>query len=553
MAYTPTLSDTHDAIVSGAQNAAYNPSLADTQEAVNQIPAQNNLPLTNPPGALHYGASALAGIADIGHGLLNTPHNIANVFSPSLAAKIPTQQDYNFGQMLGVNNPNLLDKLIEGGVQYAPYMIGGEAAIAAKGAESLPLLTRALIQSGAGATFGATQSQNPVSGALLGAGLGAASEAAPALVGATKNAINAVRPQSFAQQLMDSLSGGNTLEGNAQSLASDIRNAYQQQVTNGQAKYQPIFDAYGNNPIYNRVAPIFGTSQKGIYENVGNAARENYSGDLKDLHDNFISNPTLNNAQQLQSQLGAEIGTLKYANAKGNLDTSGKNTLQSYQNARTALLNDMNNYLGTKGLDAVSAYRSATANWDKNITPYLSDSNLAQIAKGEIENPSYSQINSIFKSPEPEIQKVVSDMGEGANNKILFNELGKTNANLTPERLTSAVNQLDNKGLSSYVTPDLQSQFDQVAAKTTNRNFAQRAAGLTAGTIAGAKLGLPYAETIGAGLGYAAAPLANKLSRLFPSGRIPLSDALLNAVRAGYRPVANTTNANIVNALENQK
>ncbi len=541
MAYSPTLADTQETI-NGAQTAAgYNPTLADTHEALAQAQIVQP-PQTNPSLLPRIGADALAGLAQFGHGLINAPHNIVNYFSPSLGAKIPAQQDYNYAQMLGVNAPNLGDKLIQGAAQFAPYM-------------ALP--GGALTQ---GAAFGATQSQNPVTGALTGAALGKAGELAPTVISAipstVKKLTGAVQPQKQAEQILTTLGGGATLEGNAQSLANDISNAYQQQIKNGQAQYQPIFNAFGNNPIYNRVAPIFGISQKGAYENIGNAARENYTGDLKDLHDAFISNPTLNNAHQLQSQLGAEIGSMNYANAKGALDQAGKNTLQTYQKARGALLGDINSYLGSQGLDAVSAYRAATNNWQQNVAPYLADSNLAQIAKGEITNPTYSQINSIFKSPEPEINKVVSDIGQSANNKILYNELGKTQANLTPEKLSGVYSQLDRKGLSSYVTPNLAQQFDQLASKTTARNAVR--------TGTGALLGAHFGGPIGAAIGATAPSLLSGVvargAQFLPSLRMQLlNNALINSgagvrplISAIYRPLPGAVAADAVNSIGGQ-
>jgi hypothetical protein len=152
---------------------------------------------TNPSLLPRIGADALAGVAQFGHGLINAPHNLVNVVSPSLAAKIPTQQDYNYSQMLGVNNPNVLDKLLQGFTQYAPYM-------------GLPVGML-----GQGVAFGATQSQNPVTGALTAGLLGKAADVAPAVIGAIGSGIskatNAIRPQSFAEQLMQNLIGGRSL------------------------------------------------------------------------------------------------------------------------------------------------------------------------------------------------------------------------------------------------------------------------------------------------------------------------------------------------------
>lgn len=489
----------------------------------------------NPSFLPRVGADALAGLAQMGHGLLNTPHNVVSYFNPQLGAKIPAQQDYNFSSMLGVNNPNLGDKLIQGAAQYAPYMMGGEAALATMGGKAAPLLTRALAQSGAGATFGATQSQNPMTGAAIGAGFGAGAELAPAAIGATKNFIgnrlNAIQPQKFAEQLMQTLGGGNSLEGNAQSLAQDIKNAYSNRVMQGQALYKPVFDAAGNNSIYEGMNPA--TSAYQSLENGLLGSNRN----LNNLHQQFSANPTLQNAHDLQSQLGTAIRKLQSSDAKGNLSVADRNTMQGYQAAQDAVRGDINSFLSSKNPALANQYNSATANWAQNVTPYLESSKLSQIAKGDVTNPT--AIANLFKNPEPEMQQIVNDIGPQANNKILYSELGKTQANLTPEKLTNSVNQLDNKGLSSYVTPELAQQFEQLGSKTSARNAAQ--------TIFGVGLGAHLGGPLGAVLGTLTRPAISKLGQLTPSLNLPLGNALMNAGRAAYRPTINSGTANLIN------
>lgn len=60
----------------------------------------------------------LAGLAQLGHGILNAPHNLAGLFSERLASHIPKQEEFNYSQALGIpeNEKNLVDKAI----QFAP-------------------------------------------------------------------------------------------------------------------------------------------------------------------------------------------------------------------------------------------------------------------------------------------------------------------------------------------------------------------------------------------------------------------------------------------------
>lgn len=133
----------------------------------------------------------VAGLAQMGHGLINTPHNIANAINPELASHIPKQQEYNYPEMLGLpKEATMADKLVRGAAQYAPAMMMPVANMGIAGAAaSLPM--RMVAQAAPQAAFGATQNPNPVHGALEGAVAGAGGE----LLGTgIKAGINALRP-----------------------------------------------------------------------------------------------------------------------------------------------------------------------------------------------------------------------------------------------------------------------------------------------------------------------------------------------------------------------
>jgi len=128
-------------------------------------------------------ADVVAGLAEGGHGLLNAPSNLAPILSrlsgtsgllqmggidPSQVTNlIPRQKEYDFSAMLGVPNPTLGDKLIQGAAQYLPYGLGGEAALA----DNPSLMGRLVNQAGTGASFGLTQSPTPVKSAAIDAGI----------------------------------------------------------------------------------------------------------------------------------------------------------------------------------------------------------------------------------------------------------------------------------------------------------------------------------------------------------------------------------------------
>jgi len=125
------------------------------------------------------GKDVLAGLGNFAINLANSPYNIANalashgIINEKTANAIPRTSKYDFNKILGINEPSLKDKLIQGAAQYAPYGIGGEALLGAKllsqGIPEASLGARLANQALSGGAFGLTQEKSPFAGATLGA------------------------------------------------------------------------------------------------------------------------------------------------------------------------------------------------------------------------------------------------------------------------------------------------------------------------------------------------------------------------------------------------
>lgn len=471
------------------------------------------------------GADVLSGVAKAGMGLANTPHNIVNLFSPQLAAHIPTSpiNSGDINQIFGTQNPSLYGKFLQGVGQFGPFALGGEALGATGVAGDVAT----------GAAYGGTQSQNPLTGALKGGALNAALGLVPGAMNLVGQGINYLKPQDYADQIVGQLSGGRSLEDNAKSLAQDVQNSFENQVNLGKAQYQPVFNAVGNQKMYEGMQP-----ENSAYQSLDSDIPDSYDRGLKKLHQNFISDPTFQNAHLLQSQLGSTIRT---AQSK-NLSLSDQATVKDWQNAQNSLQSDMSNFLNSKNPDLANQYQAATQNWAQNVVPYIENPKISAIATGDITNPA--NIASIFKNPEPEVQKVASDLGDDANNKILYSMLGKTNAIKSPENLVNAFKNLDQQGLNSYVPQTLQQQIASLGSRIKARNAAQMVAGGIAGLGAVRPLSefLPTSMLEPAAMGGGAMlgkSVGNALQKVMPSGNLGLSNALLQlypALRSGVIP-----------------
>lgn len=65
--------------------------------------------------ALRYGVKdPLVGLANLGHGLINAPHNLVSLFSKKLGEKIPHQRDFDYADAVGLpKDKDLADTLIQ--------------------------------------------------------------------------------------------------------------------------------------------------------------------------------------------------------------------------------------------------------------------------------------------------------------------------------------------------------------------------------------------------------------------------------------------------------
>jgi hypothetical protein len=149
------------------QSGGYQLSLADLPPEQSQPSFGAQVIEGLPHAGMNLGRDALTGLFNFGSDAVNAPHNIASYISPGQTA-IPALASQNLGtKLFAPQDANVVDKLVQGAAQYAPYAIGGEAALGGDLATTLG--SRLAAQGLTGATFGATQSVNPVQGGLIGA------------------------------------------------------------------------------------------------------------------------------------------------------------------------------------------------------------------------------------------------------------------------------------------------------------------------------------------------------------------------------------------------
>jgi hypothetical protein len=425
--------------------------------------------------------------------------------------------------------PGRLAPRIGAGFQdIASFLGAGELGGAALGAaRAVPALGRAAaaLRGPAGriagtAAFGVATDPERLRGLRTGLEFGAAGEAIPAVAGAVRR----LTPQFITDSVMNYLKGGReSLEENAKSLATDIRNAFKRKKEEAAALYNPLFEKVGKDEL----SP---TSYTKMDQDIFNS----YLPDMKTLHNKFIENPTLENAHDLQSQLGFEVRKLENQPTKSIADTRD---MQNWRQGRNGLRNDVGTFLRTKDVtgNLDRQYDEATAFFRDNVAPYKSNTALSKIASGITTTPR--NINTIFKFPEEDIQRIAEDIGDEGKKKILFSELGKK-PKITPEQLSSEIDKLEGKGLASYITPTLQEQVNKLSPRLEalkGARSAARLAGLLGGALAGRPFG-GFGEFAGGLAGGLLSPFVlRSLARAIPTRQIARR---FPAIRAGVTGLA---------------
>lgn len=435
-------------------------------------------------------ANIAAGLGQLGQNILNESHREWETVAPFIGKHIP-QPNYDISQKLGLPGTTA-DKLVQGIVGTAPTLFtpAGELGLVGKGIEAIPkiggFLSGALSKGIGPALVGAATSESPTEGALSGLAIGAGGQAikeAPKL-------IESLRPQKHAENLLETLGKNKSLEENAKSIAKDISEKYKENKNISGENYGLVFDTNG-----------LGNRELSIQRNEKDARIfpkeivNTFDNKLEDLYRDFVKNPTVKNAHDLQSQFGSSIRKLQKLDNQGKLTLADKKVLGKYARAQDYLKDALQNTLGVAELEHNIPYRDlynqANQYYLNNVVPYKETTSLSKIATGKVKNPR--NISTVFKNPEENIEKVLGHLGDEFKNKILYSELGKYSE---PEKIISASKKLDEKGLNTYLNPEISKQLDLLAQKIKNKNIAKTIGGGLGGAVVGHFLPIPMAKEL---------------------------------------------------------
>ncbi|HEX4044160.1 MAG TPA: hypothetical protein VHZ76_00660 [Gammaproteobacteria bacterium] len=505
----------------------------DIQQFNQNLATSNNNAPSQPPFDQRFATAAAKGFGN----------NIINSVDMLPGVNIPTFQQ----------QPDLASKAGNIAGNIGGFVAGGEGlrgiGLAAEGlpylGDAASYLANSKLGQQVGRTaysglYGASQdTNNRLAGLGAGLGFGTLSEALPyAIQGVSGLADKYFGANDIKNQIVNGISQGNSLEDNSKNFAQTVFKTANDAYDQGQKQFQDVFDQVPNESIYSPgQAPQYAnfTPKKGVAyltggqisgnnalpQNVLNSALSNSK--VSSLHNNFMNNPTLQNAHLLQSQMGARMRAIDNGNTS---DVISSNERDSLQQAQSALRSDMGTYLGAQGNQGLAQdYQAAQANWKNNVVPWTENDvfkNMATplygppgniVAKGKVptdDNPG--NLSTLFKNPTSQTQQLLSNLPPSASDSILYSQLGKQSAQATPESLLAAKAKLDEQGLGSFLSPERQAQFGQLQNAVNRQNLAKTVVSTVGGGVLGSLLGggEEAGGAIGSILGHQLAPMLFK-------------------------------------------
>lgn len=362
----------------------------------------------DPSFAEKFAPNVLAGLAQMGHSIINAPSNIGRfaaehgVINPETANKIPRQQDYDFSSMLGLPGTTS-DKVIQGLTKNLPAMLmpGADLGIIGKGIESIPLagksISTALSNIIPQASWGAYTSENPYEG-MKEFGLGqAAMEALKTPFSVIKGVSELMRPSQFAKNQMNEIK-----------LGHDVAKTQMEEA------YKPVMNQYGDTLTSVTPKSYLGLSKKQI---------KRFTPEVRRSYDEYLAEPSFRNLHELQSQIGKD-----YARIAGN--TNKINQADSLKISRNYVNSKIASFLN-RDEKAKQQYNAGRQIGRDIYYPYLSNNELKKISEG------------VKKSVKPEeLSKVLTKSKE----KIIYKKDGMP-VTAIPEGhpLSNILDQLDTK------------------------------------------------------------------------------------------------------------
>jgi hypothetical protein len=287
-------------------------------------------------------------------------------------------------------------------------------------------------------------------------------------------------------KLMFDITGGagSKVENITKSIMGDIQGSFKNKLSEYKVLKNEVMSDTGKDIIY--PADEFIAGEDSPLELKANAVHKKYNSVLRKTledndvkfgnavtpHNNFLKNPTFENADNLRQYLGERARSISGIEKSSH---DQRNNLYKIQNELTGDLTSFLNKKDPSG-DLAKKYLNTLDFYKKEVSPYKVISDITY-NKGD----TSSHVLSTFKNPElfnytdetgksvSPIEKISNDLGEKSRGKIIALDLAKK-TNLTPDKALDAYKNLDTSSLGRYNTENLDSYMRELGDKVNKRN-----------------------------------------------------------------------------------
>lgn len=306
---------------------------------------------------------------------------------------------------------------------------------------------------------------------------------------------------------------GNLLQGSNFSnahipVADEVRQMYSGANENMASKYNSILSDAENRGYSQEVGKQFpgisvSTNQKGIItDNFKNSLKNidisKVNPDIQDSIDEFIKNPSFNNAHFLQSDLGKEGAALKLSK-----DGTDRNLGSALLKTRNSLKNDITSTFNkNEDSDLADQYNSLSNEFKNTVAPFYTNNTLRNIVlKNDINQVNPANIGNLLKKNDKSISLIRSNLSDNSKNLLLADAMkgatkevpinGQMQRITDPKKLIDLFGSTDIKGLNYLQTPQNIQGMQQVQNALSKQNYIKKIgiafgiAGIGAGGLEG--------------------------------------------------------------------
>jgi len=292
-----------------------------------------------------------------------------------------------------------------------------------------------------------------------------------------KKVISSISPQKAAGDLIEHLGQGLPhTQASTQAITNSIRNAHDSHLQQAVAHLEFPLQQAGHEKIYDHIDPLI-TTQLDKSKSLINKMEDFNIGDLLGK---FKAEPTLQNAHDLQSELGNMVGHLK---ANLNLSSADRLELKNIRKVREELKTHIKDFLKkrdqTSNIPLLNQYTKGSELYEKNVSPYLSSKKLRQIVREG--RTSVRNVEDLFKSPYDivekisgkdktgPINKILSDLPDETKDKIMFNIIGGRLNQGDPKKILESLEKAEQKGYSHLFTDKTKQLKKEVESRVNNK------------------------------------------------------------------------------------